>query len=142
MNSTYKQNTKITRGHMEANSRKPKEWVGIVNEPSCKFVSVHVHVLLHRGHACLSYLLCFAPILLCFALPCLLYLAFTPHCFALSCMLCLLWPWPCLQCLWPCLLCLKVLHKLYIWNWTPKTYINLANCISNILAIFYQHTQV
>jgi hypothetical protein len=112
---------------------KLKEWVGLINEPKCRFVSVHMHVF--KGPTCL-------PLLLYFNLPYLLCLAPTQFCFALSCMLCLSCLWPCLSCHWPCLFCLKVLHKLYISNWTPKTYINLANCISKILANFYQHTQV
>jgi hypothetical protein len=34
---------------MEVDSQKPKEWVGITNEPSCKFTIVHVRVLLLKG---------------------------------------------------------------------------------------------
>ncbi len=36
----------------------------------------------------------------------------------------------------------RVLHTFYIWNWTPKTYTNPANCISEIPANLYQHTEV
>jgi len=55
---------------MEINSQKLREWVGIINELDYKFTTAHVHVLLFKG---LTHLLCLAPILLCFALPCLVY---------------------------------------------------------------------
>jgi hypothetical protein len=48
---------------MQSNSRKPKEWVGITNEPNCKFTTTHVHVVLFKGPACLPYPTLFGPTL-------------------------------------------------------------------------------
>jgi hypothetical protein len=74
---------------MEIDSRKPKEWVRITNEPNCKFATTHVCVLILKGLVRLHYLalvlLCFAlsyhvyfvlhcPIFFCLTLPCLAYL--------------------------------------------------------------------
>jgi hypothetical protein len=54
---------------MEVDSQKTKEWVGITNEPSCKFTIGHVCVLLFKGPTHLLCLFCFAPIPLYFVLP-------------------------------------------------------------------------
>jgi hypothetical protein len=40
----YNHNKTIKRGHMETNSQKPKEWVGIINEPNFIIAFVHVRV--------------------------------------------------------------------------------------------------
>jgi hypothetical protein len=68
---------------MEIDSQKPKEWVGITNEPNYKFTIAHVCVLLLKGLVHLPCMLahvsfCFTlPYHVCFALP-------LPHfCFAL-----------------------------------------------------------
>jgi hypothetical protein len=70
---------------MEVDLRKPNEWVGIANEPNCKFAIVHVCVLLFKGPA---HLPCFALIPLCLALPCPIHstLPLPPLCLALPCL--------------------------------------------------------
>jgi len=70
----YKQSEKTKKGHMEADTRKPKKWMKIANELNCKFVTTHVLMLLFKNPARLPCLLCLAPIR--FTLPC-------PICFAL-----------------------------------------------------------
>ncbi len=65
---------------MGADSQKPKEWVGITNEPNYRFATTHVHVLLLKGHAHLPYL---------FHLPCP---TFGHACLALA-HACFTYPW-------------------------------------------------
>lgn len=63
---------------MEANSRKPKEWVGIANEPNYRFTTTCVWVLMFKSPVRM-------PCLLYLALPCLVYFALPlPH-FVLPC---------------------------------------------------------
>ncbi len=64
---------------MKVDLRKPNEWVGIANEPNCKFAIVHVCVLLFKS---LAHLPCFALILLCLTLPFPIHS--TLPCFALT----------------------------------------------------------
>jgi hypothetical protein len=65
---------------METNSQKPKEWVGIANEPNYKFATIYVRVLLFKGPTCLPCLLYLAHVMLYLALPCLVYFALPlPH---------------------------------------------------------------
>jgi hypothetical protein len=83
---------------VESNSQKPKEWMGIANEPNYRFATAHVRVLLLKGPAHLPCLLYLAPILLYLAflaLFALLYSCPTLFCLALHC---LPYPWPCLFC--------------------------------------------
>jgi hypothetical protein len=62
---------------MEANSQRPQKWVEIINEPICRFVIVHVYVLMFKGLVHLPYLFYLAPILIYFTQPNLV-------CFALA----------------------------------------------------------
>lgn len=83
---------------MEINSRKPKEWVGIINEPNYIFTITCVCVLLIKGSA---------------HLPCLLYFALLSYCITLLCLVCSSLPLPhfvlpYLPCLWLCLLYLPL----------------------------------
>ncbi len=56
---------------METNSQKPKKWMGITNEPNCRFAINHVCVYYYpKGPICLPYLLCLAHVPLCLTLPC------------------------------------------------------------------------
>jgi hypothetical protein len=70
---------------MEIVSQKPKEWVGITNEPNYRFTSAHVCVLLLKGlcSPTLPTLPCPCFALFHPALPRLLCFTFTPFCFAL-----------------------------------------------------------
>jgi hypothetical protein len=52
---------------MEANSQRPQKCVEIINEPICKFVIVHVCVLMFKGLVHLPCMLYLAPILIYFA---------------------------------------------------------------------------
>lgn len=70
---------------MDANSRKPEEWMGITIEPSYRTATSHVHVLLFKGHVHLPCLICPYPTLFHPTLPCLLYLAPTPLYVILPC---------------------------------------------------------
>lgn len=70
---------------METNSQKPKEWVGIPNEPNYRFATIRVKVLLFKGLTCLPCLLYLVHVMLYLALPCLVYFALPlPH-FVLHC---------------------------------------------------------
>lgn len=65
---------------MEVDSWKPKEWVGIASEPSCKITIAHVWVVLLKGPTCLPYLLCLTLVPLCLTLPYPIYFALPlPH---------------------------------------------------------------
>lgn len=106
--STYKQKEKIRRGRMETNSQKPKEQVGITNEPSFRLTITHVCALLFKGFSCLPCLFCLALVLFCFTLPC-------PIDFVLPCptLPCLALPCPAQPLtmptlLWLCLLCVPL----------------------------------
>jgi hypothetical protein len=81
---------------VEANSQKPKEWVGIASEPNYKFTTTRVQVLLFKGLARLPCLLYLAHVFLYLALFALFYPCPTLFYFALQC---LPYPWPCLSCL-------------------------------------------
>jgi hypothetical protein len=62
---------------MEVDSQKPKEWVGITNEPNCRFAIAHVHICVAIQRLCshaLSILPCPCPSLPHLTLPCLFYL--------------------------------------------------------------------
>jgi len=64
---------------MEENSQKPKEWMGIANEPNYRFAIACARVLLFKGLA---------------HLPCLFYLALVPLYFALRYLICSALPLP------------------------------------------------
>jgi hypothetical protein len=84
--STYKQNKKTKKRHIKTDSKKPKKWVGITNEPNCKFVIAHVHVLLLKCPTHLPCLLCLALVPVfraCSALPLLHFILPYPACPAL-----------------------------------------------------------
>lgn len=53
---------------MEANSQKPKEWVGIANELSSRNATGHMCVQLFKGHACST-----LHVSLCLTLSCFIY---------------------------------------------------------------------